>query len=87
MKSELTITKRLVAHLECTTHVMITQVVSILIMSYQYVWWVDTCLVRVAILFEVPVIVASEFFKGIEYLMLNEPIHYLIIEIKHEKPL
>ena len=59
----------------------------ILITSYQYVWWVDMCLFRVAVLFEVPVIVAMKLFKGVEHLMLNEPIHCLIIEIKHKKPL
>ena len=47
-------------------------------------WWVATSLLEVTVLFEVPVTVTPKLFKGVEHLMLNEPIHCLIIEIKHK---
>ena len=46
-----------------------------------------TRLLRITVLFEVPMTVAPELFKGNEHVMLIEPIHCLIIEIKYEKTL
>jgi len=67
--------------------IMVAEEVPILITSNQCVWWVGTSLLRVAVLFEMFMTVGPELFKGREHLMLNKPVHCLIIEIKHKQSL
>ena len=66
-------------------HVVVIEEVLILMASNQYVWWVGTSLLGVAVLFKVSMTVSPKLFNGGEHLMLNKPIHCMIIEIKHKR--